>query len=274
MDFENVLNRISYHVIYDYSIIAALEFAASNGFSGIQIAMDSLHLGFEDLSDKEVEVIKIGSEALNVCINLHAPDGASLVYPYGRTDRGIMSYYSDLIEFAKKIGAKIITIHPGVPAHFPTDTEPSQLFAEQDIELYKQIFKSNLDKLLELADGKVQICIENVNLQPFVIETLEEYVKSTALGLCWDFEKMHNRNHSINTEVREFFFRNLAAVKQVHLHNITNGKSHRVIQPGLIDFKYYLGLLKDFDVLDYCIEVRPREKAVESLENLRKILSK
>ncbi|MDE1865004.1 MAG: hypothetical protein KGH77_06300, partial [Candidatus Micrarchaeota archaeon] len=164
-------------------------------------------------------------------------------------------------------------IHPGVPAHFPTDTEPPQLFAEQDIELYRHIFKSNLDKLLELADGKVQICIENVNLQPFVIETLEDYVKRTDLGLCWDFEKMHNKDHTVNLQVKAFILRNLAAVKQVHLHSIANGKSHRIIQSGLIDFKYYLGLLSDFDVLDYCIEVRPREKAVESLDNLKKILS-
>jgi sugar phosphate isomerase/epimerase len=68
---------------------------------------------------------------------------------------------------------------------------------------------------------------------------------------------------------------NLFAVRQVHLHDIdTHGRSHRVVGTGVIDFGHYLKLLRDVDVWDYCIEVRPREKAVESMENLKNIVSK
>jgi sugar phosphate isomerase/epimerase len=66
-------------------------------------------------------------------------------------------------------------------------------------------------------------------------------------------------------------------VKQVHLHDIRRDdsgteRSHRVIGSGEIDFNYYLGRLSEADVMDYCIEVRPREKAKESLAALKTIL--
>jgi sugar phosphate isomerase/epimerase len=63
----------------------------------------------------------------------------------------------------------------------------------------------------------------------------------------------------------------------VHLHDIRqdekgNKRSHRVIGSGDIDFTYYLDRLAEADVFDYCIEVRPREKARESLQALKKLL--
>jgi HD-GYP domain-containing protein (c-di-GMP phosphodiesterase class II) len=39
-----------------------------------------------------------------------------------------------------------------------------------------------------------------------------------------------------------------------------------------MDFLRYLHKLSVADVLDYCIEVRPREKAKESLEALKKMI--
>jgi sugar phosphate isomerase/epimerase len=77
--------------------------------------------------------------------------------------------------------------------------------------------------------------------------------------------------------LERFFFSSIDRVKQVHLHDIRrdergNERSHRVIGSGEIDFAYYLNRLAEADVLDYCIEVRPREKAKESLEALKNIL--
>jgi sugar phosphate isomerase/epimerase len=47
-----------------------------------------------------------------------------------------------------------------------------------------------------------------------------------------------------------------------------------VIGTGEIDFKTYLSVLSKADVQDFCIEVRPREKARESLEILKQIIKK
>ena len=44
------------------------------------------------------------------------------------------------------------------------------------------------------------------------------------------------------------------------------------VKAGQIDFRAYLDLLKQADILDCCIEVRPRDKAKESLVALRALL--
>jgi len=45
-----------------------------------------------------------------------------------------------------------------------------------------------------------------------------------------------------------------------------------VIGTGEVDFARYFRVLREADVEDYCIEVRPREKARESLSVLRTIV--
>ncbi len=273
IDKKNIFARLSYHAVYDDSISDAIRFASKNGFSGIQIAADSLHLSFEDKTKEDFKNIKDEAQELGIRITIHAPDTASLVFPYSRANKGIMSYYADLIDFSYTIGAEIITIHPGAPSTFPTDSDPVEIFPLQDIDLYKKILSFNIKTLLELAQNRVHICIENVALEPLVIEVLQNYLRNTKLGLCWDFAKTYDKkNNEIKKKTMDFMVNNLHAIKQVHLHSIIGGKAHKVIQPGLIDFKYYLGLLDGIDVLDYCIEVRPREKAVESMNNLKKII--
>ncbi len=78
--------------------------------------------------------------------------------------------------------------------------------------------------------------------------------------------------------MESFYLTHPEWIKQVHLHDrreVVSGsvKSHRVIGTGDIDFGRYLGfLLEEADVVDFCIEVRPREKARESLLALAQIV--
>ena len=62
------------------------------------------------------------------------------------------------------------------------------------------------------------------------------------------------------------------AVHDAYLHDIRDGLSHRVVGSGGLDFMHFLPRLAEADVAEYCIEVRPREKADESLVNLRKLI--
>ncbi len=105
------------------------------------------------------------------------------------------------------------------------------------------------------------------------MEVLQPYLDKTDLKLCWDIEKTYASDGTVNQKVLAFLIKNKLKVDQVHLHSLINGRSHRVIQTGVIDFSYYLGLFTNARVRDYCIEVRPKEKAVESLRNLESILT-
>jgi len=66
----------------------------------------------------------------------------------------------------------------------------------------------------------------------------------------------------------------------VHLHDrreVASGsaKGHRVIGTGDIDFEKHLRFLaRDADVEDFCIEVRPKERARESFLALRNIVER
>lgn len=142
MKEEKILNRISYHVVYDSSILDSVEFASRNGFSGVQIAIESPHLSFESINSKEILEIREKSKKLGINITLHGPDDvASLMNTNPSIRKGILSYYSNLFEFAKKINVNLVTIHAGAPAIFPTDTTPSEMLAKDDIQYYKKAFK-------------------------------------------------------------------------------------------------------------------------------------
>jgi sugar phosphate isomerase/epimerase len=274
IDLQKVLSRMSYHAVYDNSILEAISFASKNGFSGIQIAIETPHLSFERLDDGDILKIRKASLEQKIRLSLHAADDASLTNSCTEISNGILNYYSKLIDFAVKVGAERITIHSGSPTLFPTDTEPRELFPKIDKAYYKEVFSRNLRKLLEMAKSKVKICIENYGLYGFALEVLQENLAGDlGLKLCWDLEKTYGGGNAADMRIVDFFTKNRAYVDQVHLHSLINSKGHSVIQKGIVDFPYYFDILKDADVQDYCIEVRPREKAVESLENLKKILT-
>jgi len=158
--------RISYHAVYDNSIPEALEYAKENGFKGIQAGIETPHLSFERLCDKDMDKIIDFQENYGLYLTLHAPDEITSLFAFNRSIRdGIFNYYKALFGFAKR-----------------------------EIHIHDR----------REASGKIA--------------------------------------------------------------------SHRVVGTGRIDFLNYFNILQGADVLDYCIEVRPKEKALESLSALKKMI--
>lgn len=267
---NSIFDRISYHAVYDHSIIDALQFGLKNGFTGIQIADEAPHLSFECLSGQEIEEIARFRQEHNMRIVIHAPDDAASLYQCSRyLQAGILEYFRALFSFAEQIGVQLITIHVGKMTEFPTNTMPEERIPSQDYAIYARTATENLRRILELADGRFTICVENYQMDTAIIELLMPFLEHEELALCWDLAKS-------NPTVEPFFLEHLRHVKQVHLHDkrhTSKGlKGHRVIGTGELDFRYYFDALRQADVLDYCIEVRPQEKAKESLIALQRIL--
>ena len=101
---------------------------------------------------------------------------------------------------------------------------------------------------------------------------LESFIQNGELWLCWDIAKTFTRDGKKNLEMEEYFLKYRNKIKQVHLHDIKNRRSHRTIGEGMIDFQYFLNILKDSNIEDYCIEVRPKSRAFDSLKFLRELL--
>ena len=272
--WNEISKKISYHAIYDDSIIDSLYYAKENGFAGVQITVETPHLSFENLSNSQCDEIRRFCGEQGLYLNIHGPDTITSLFAYNtHLKKGILSYYNDLFTFAVKVNARLITIHLGDYTKFPTDTDPKIEILEGDLKFFKNTLKSNLRTLMELANNRFIICIESYGLTPLILDVIQPYLKKEEVWLCWDLPKTYNSNTTKNNEVEEFFLKNKKYVKQVHLYDISyHGKSHKVISSGVLDFKYLFTKLEISNIMDFCIEVRPREKAKESLQNLKHLI--
>jgi sugar phosphate isomerase/epimerase len=270
---KHILDRISYHAVYDASILEALEYAHTNGFAGIQVAVESPHLSFESLSHWQIKRIRNYIETKHVYLTFHGPDEVASLFTHSKyLNRGLIDYYRVMFNFAAQVKARLLTIHLGSPVTFRADVKPELAVPEEDLSIYRKVAQTNLDTLVELAANRFPICVENYIVNEFNINVLKPYLRKGTLSLCWDIAKSWQK-----PEIEQFLISNLQSVKQVHLHDIRRDnkgyvQSHCVIGSGELDFKPYLEKLAKVDILDYCIEVRPREKAKASLEVLKTLL--
>ena len=269
-----ILDRVSYHAVYDGSILGALKYAKANGFAGIQIADETPHLSFERLSSSDAEEIARFVTSENLYTTLHAPDNTASLFQCSRyISAGVLDYYRGLFSSARSIGSRLVTIHLGSMTVFPTDDETDRRIPNEDLLLYSASLSRNLEELLKIVDGKLMICVENCGIDLAELEMLQPYLERGDLFLCWDLVKSAGR-----PDMGGFYLAHPEWIKQVHLHDrreVASGsvRGHRVIGTGDIDFGRYLRfLMEEADVEDFCIEVRPREKARESLLALAEIV--
>lgn len=271
---QNILDKTSYHAVYDASILDALRYAAENGFRGVQVAVETPHLAFHRLAPAGCDAIAAFCADNKLYLTLHGPDhAATLLQTDPRLRDGIRAYFAALFDFAGLIGARLITFHPGAAARFGTDTVPRRSVPEEDIAHYRRTLRENLDWLTDTAAGRFVLCMENYRLEPFILDTLQPFLDAGQLHLCWDLAKTYRADGSLDETLEQYFCQNLARVRQVHLHDLRDGLSHCVIGTGRLDFARFLPRLARADILDYCIEVRPRDKALESLHRLRAMLN-
>ena len=159
---KDILGRVTYHAVYDDSILDALEFARANGFAGIQAAVELPHLSFEPLTGRQCAAIRRFREGHGLSVSLHGPDEvASLFQTSRRLIRGVLGYYRALFDFAERIGAGLITVHAGARLHFRADTSPVRWLPEADADYFRRALDENLRRLLDLAGGRFILCLEN-----------------------------------------------------------------------------------------------------------------
>ncbi len=272
---NEIIKKISFHAVYDNTILEALNYAKNSGFAGIQLAIETPHLSFEHYSDRLCSEVKQFCKKHKLFISIHGPDAITSLFTINKhLKKGIFAYYRELFSFAEKIGSKLITIHLGNITKFSTDNDYVSNLPQEDLTIYKNTLKKNLENLLTHASNRFVICIENYRFESLVFEVLQPYLKQQKIYLCWDLAKTYNPSLQKDDKIENFFVSNINSIKQIHLHDIDSyGKSHKVIGSGIIDFEYFLRKLNISKVMDLCIEVRPREKAYESFINLKRLFS-
>lgn len=211
----DIMDRVSYHAVYDDTILSALQFAHLNGFSGVQVADECPHLSFNRIGSTDREQLKAFSNKTGCNLSLHAPDEAvSFFITDDLLLEGIFNYYKALIAFAVEVGAHIITVHLGSPVLFRTDSIPEEPYPQQDRPVYHEALRLGIDRLINLVDGRLILCVENYKMDHETLQVLDRHIGAGDLFLCWDVAKNRGK-----PEVQEYFLQHLDSVKQVHLHD-------------------------------------------------------
>ena len=268
---RSILDRVSYHAVYDPSILDALRFAQSHGFAGVQLAIEAPHLSFETLTHDDYAAIAAFCEANRMRISLHGPDVAASLFEASRyLQDGTFRYLAAMFDAAERMAVTLVTLHLGNMPSFGTSPRPGRTLPECDLAPYRRALDANLRRLVSLAAGRFDVCVENFRLNAMAIEVLEPYLDADELALCWDLPKGLG-----DERVQRFYYwEHLAHVRQVHLHDVRDGLSHEVLGTGTLDLMRFLPRLAEADVRDYCIEVRPRDKAVAGRDHLRRLIER
>ncbi|TFF91246.1 sugar phosphate isomerase/epimerase [Candidatus Thorarchaeota archaeon] len=266
-------SRRAYHVIYDESLLDALTYAAETNWNGIVPDIGVPAFSPERISSEERELLRDYSRSHSIEWGFHAPgDDVSLMTTYPPIRAGIIAYFKQVIDLAREIstGPTGVVVHAGTAPSFRTAANhPCDGFSEKLREAYTQALRMNLSELLEYAQSYVRIAIENHGWNSSVREVIEHLIPQ-GLRLCLDIPKLYGSGFKMNNADWSLFERYQSSIEVVHIHDvIPQIGSHQVVGDGIVDFEPILRFLSRLDTKpQYVFEVRPREGAQRSLENM------
>jgi sugar phosphate isomerase/epimerase len=263
--FERIRSRLGYHVVYDKSIVDAINFASKNGFAFIQIDLAMPKFFPEKYDQNARKEIREYAERKKIDLTLHVSgEDFSLQTLHSRIRFAIIDRIKEFMDFAQDIHAIRITIHLGTIPVFTMPGKGDVQISEQYPDLHREVLEGTLRELSSYAKEKTVLCVENALFNKIVMEVLDTLFLKEGVFLTWDIAKTYRQDGSLIVEVEDFFLKHLDKVRECHLHDRTEKGSHEILGRGKIDFIRYLNLLGDWNI-DYTIEVRPRERALTCL---------
>lgn len=164
---------------------------------------------------------------------------------------------------AEELGAKVVTVHPGLSSMAVSGTE------ERAAERARAAMRV-LDRFVDGRD--VRLAIENMPNVPFFLgrtaEQLASIVDGTDLGICFDIGHA-NTAGQIDAMIDTFGDR----IINIHIHDNHGEKDeHLTIGDGAIDFEHVVRRLSGYRG-NWIIESKGYDSAVQSLSVLENMLS-
>jgi sugar phosphate isomerase/epimerase len=264
-------------VIYDTSLAESIRYAAANDWNGIVPDLGVPIFSPEKISSNERAVLRDLSRDFSIEWGFHAPgDDVSLLSNYPPIRTGIVSYFKQIINLARELstGPTNMVVHAGAPPSFrKAGNQPSDGFSQEYMSVYAQVLRENLSGLLTHARPQVKLVIENVNWTQLIRDVIEHLIPQ-GLKLCLDIPKLYSSDMKIKEADWNLFKRFKGSIEVVHIHDvIPQIGGHQVVGNGLVDFQETLSFLNGLSTKpQYVFEVRPREEAHRSLENIGQIM--
>ncbi|MFW9980658.1 MAG: sugar phosphate isomerase/epimerase family protein [Candidatus Thorarchaeota archaeon] len=268
--------RRAYHVIYDESLEDAIRYASANNWTGIVPDIGVPSFSPDRIQSEERMRLRSLSRDLSIEWGFHAPgDDVSLFTTYPPVREGIMKYFKQIINFAREVSVKPtnVVIHAGNIPSFRKSGEQNDVFSAVHRNLYMQTFRENLTQLIEHGKPNVKIVLENVEWTPLVCEVLQNLFP-TGLKICLDIPKLYVPGFRMNESDWNFMQQHRGAIEVVHIHDYHPVlKGHQIVGEGALDFERVLRFLEGLSTKpQYVFEVRPREAATQSLQNIGRLM--
>jgi deoxyribonuclease-4 len=196
----------------------------------------------------------------------HSGQGVNLAAP---RDKGNIDYMFKALEFASKIGAKRVVVHPG--------------YIKRKGEAVGSVenFHSHMSELMTLAKKlRLRVLIENMpveseNMRINAISKPEEYaafMKKFGCGFCLDFSHAVHAAFSYKIPYKEFIMEFMKLKPEYfHLYDTKTNQAndlHLAFGEGDFDIPFAISLVKDHWVT---FEL-PREHALQHYLNAKKYL--
>jgi hypothetical protein len=269
-------SRRAYHVIYDKSLLDALNYASEHDWTGIVPDFNVPRFSPNRFSSADRAKLLEISTLLNIEWGFHAPaDDISLYITHSPIQKAIVEYMKQIIDFARDVSwnKTNLVIHAGKPPSFKQAGDTIDKFTEIHSDVYANALESTILELVDYAHPNVAVSIENHAWNSLTRKVVRNLIPR-GLKLCLDIAKLYKSSQNLIDDDWMIFNENSESIEVVHVHDWMNGlQSHQIVGKGTIDFQQSLRLLSSLEKpAQYVFEVRPREAAQESLHRFGVLL--
>ncbi|MFA6382279.1 MAG: sugar phosphate isomerase/epimerase family protein [Candidatus Buchananbacteria bacterium] len=230
--------------------------------------LDFIEIWIEEIDLNTDEIAWLKQKLSPYEIIIHAPFiNLSLISIQKSINEATINILKKSIDIGEQLNAKIITMHGG---SFP-------LFLKQPA--VKRIFVINFQQLINYADNKIEITIENTSIKkntqisyPVLLNELSD-IQSSIPNINFTLDVGHCIQN--NDKFVNFLLKNKKYIKNIHLHNaIKNGTAHFGFnKKGDLKLKNFMDSLKNINYSNFLsLEILGEQDIKKSWELLLKSL--
>jgi len=255
--------KTGYHAVYAGDYFQGIYDAKKYGFDFAQFELGVPAYYLDGLSNIQLREIRGYADANGVELTFHAPgDNVSLFADYPCVRRGNLEQYKYMLEKANVLRARHMTVHAGDFSAYRKTGSDTNAFAEQHARYFEDVLYENMKDVLSNA-GDVLICLENYHLNGIIMRAAQRLIdEGRGLCLTLDTAKLWASRKVAKPYEHEFYFKNISAIREMHIHDINAYGSHQTVGTGTVDFAPFKQFCGPEVYLNF--EVRPVGEAAKS----------
>lgn len=228
---------------------------------------------FPELFDSQKRgSIRKAAEKSKIQLLLHAPDDINLLSRHKNIRLAGVERIKEMLTFGEELGAVYFTLHTGKVGLVATGSGRIKIMQHPIFKPLAENFRDSALRLLEFADGKLELGFENTNhFEGFFEEIIAALLEQTNLKLTWDVGHSFAETPEKVQATLNFFFTHLSRVGAAHLHDRNGIADHLPIGSGSIPWTRF-GEVLQTDEIFKIIEVKDAEAIEASMTYLGKLV--